>query len=91
MYYRSRTPTSSRSPSSASVGRPNSVGAAPIRTSGTPGDGSEEGSAKRIKMEDNARKSGHVSQLFLWLPNKTLAHNRGPNCLISLLLCLLGD
>ncbi len=55
---RSRTPTSSRSPSSASMGRPASAGAGP-RNSGTPTG--EEGAAKRIKMEENARKSGHVS------------------------------
>ena len=57
-FYRSRTPTSSRSPSSASMGRPASVGAGPRPpTVGTP----EENSAKRIKMEENSRKSGHVS------------------------------
>lgn len=60
---RSRTPTSSRSPSSASIGRPASVGAGPPRTSGTPDQ--EERNAKRIKMEENARKSGHVSRLCL--------------------------
>ena len=57
-FHRSRTPTSSRSPSSASMGRPASVGAGPRPpTVGTP----EENSAKRIKMEENSRKSGHVS------------------------------
>jgi len=55
---RSRAPTSSRSPSSASMGRPASAGAGP-RNSGTPTG--EEGAAKRIKMEENARKSGHES------------------------------
>lgn len=40
------------------MGRPASVGAGPRPpTVGTP----EENSAKRIKMEENSRKSGHVS------------------------------
>merc|ERR1719189_249082 len=62
---RSRTPTSSRSPSSASIGRPASAGAGPHnRATGTPPglDSSiNESQAKRIKMEENARKSGHES------------------------------
>ena len=60
LFYRSRTPTSSRSPSSASMGRPASAGAGPRPpVSGSP----EESASKRIKMEENARKSasGHVS------------------------------
>ncbi len=59
---RSRTPNSSRSPSAASAGRPASVGAGGVRPpmAGTPTD---ENAAKRIKMEENARKSGHVSEL----------------------------
>merc|ERR1719219_1251455 len=55
---RSRTPTSSRSPSSASMGRPASAGAGPPARSPTNRDDS---AAKRIKMEENSRKSGHES------------------------------
>ena len=60
---RSRTPTSSRSPSSASMGRPASAGPGAPRPAGTPTgeDTNGQGASKRIKMEDNARKSGHVS------------------------------
>jgi len=63
---RSRTPTSSRSPSSASMGRPASAGAGPhhrVASDGMPtqGDPMNESQAKRIKMEENARKSGHES------------------------------
>lgn len=72
---RSRTPTSSRSPSSASIGRPASAGAGPHnRASGTPtglDSSMNESQAKRIKMEENARKSGHVS-----FANENIALNR---------------
>merc|ERR1712203_669899 len=61
----SRTPTSSRSPSSASIGRPASAGAGPHnRATGTPtglDSSMNDSQAKRIKMEENARKSGHES------------------------------
>jgi len=63
---RSRTPTSSRSPSSASMGRPASAGAGPQHRGAsdampTQGESMTESQAKRIKMEENARKSGHES------------------------------
>ena len=72
---RSRTPTSSRSPSSASIGRPASAGAGPHnRATGTPpglDSSMNDSQAKRIKMEENARKSGHVS-----FANENIALNR---------------
>jgi len=63
---RSRTPTSSRSPSSASMGRPASAGAGPQHRGAldaipAQGESINESQAKRIKMEENARKSGHES------------------------------
>ena len=65
---RSRTPTSSRSPSSASMGRPASAGAGPHNRPSearTPTGDMNESQAKRIKMEENARKSGHVSHALI--------------------------
>jgi len=62
---RSRTPTSSRSPSSASMGRPASAGAGPHgqrpSEARTPTGDINDSQAKRIKMEETARKSGHES------------------------------
>lgn len=58
---RSRTPTSSRSPSAASAGRPASVGGGSSNRPPTTRTPTDDNAAKRIKMEDNARKSGHES------------------------------